>query len=64
MVRYRTSENTLLRGESVRELVGKCIKCEKDLFCLDGFFNGIILENKAILCFECSEEEKNNNSTP
>jgi hypothetical protein len=47
-----------MRGESMRELVGKCTKCEKDLFCLDGFFNGIILENKTILCFECNEEEQ------
>ncbi|MFD2445801.1 hypothetical protein ACFSO7_17725 [Bacillus sp. CGMCC 1.16607] len=37
----------------MKELIGKCSICQKELFCLDGFFNGIILETKELLCFDC-----------
>lgn len=42
----------------MKELVGKCTVCEKEVYCLDGFFNGIFTDEKKIFCFECCEEEK------
>lgn len=47
----------------MKELVGMCKNCNKDIFCLDGFFNGVLTEDKEIFCFECFEvfpkEEEN-----
>jgi hypothetical protein len=37
----------------MRELVGACTCCNKDIFCLDGFFNGVITDEKEIYCFDC-----------
>jgi hypothetical protein len=42
----------------LKELIGCCSICGKELYCLDGFFNGVILENKELICFECEEVEK------
>ncbi|WP_169507508.1 hypothetical protein [Paenibacillus harenae] len=42
----------------MRELVGSCKECGKDIYCLDGFLNGIVLEDKSIVCFDCSEPEQ------
>jgi hypothetical protein len=44
----------------MRELVGTCTCCEKEIYCLDGFLNGVITENKELYCFECyqSSEKK------
>ncbi|MEW9668045.1 DUF6306 domain-containing protein [Ammoniphilus sp. 3BR4] len=42
----------------MKEQVGSCIRCKKDVYCTDGFFNGIILENGNILCFECKENDQ------
>lgn len=41
----------------MQELVGYCISCNKPVFCQDGFINGLVLEDKTLLCFDCSEEE-------
>ncbi|NHM29181.1 hypothetical protein [Neobacillus terrae] len=43
----------------MRELVGSCSKCGKDLFCLDGFFAGVQTEDKKIICFDCNENKEN-----
>ena len=47
----------------MKELVGSCKCCGKEIYCLDGFFNGVITENKQTYCFDChetiSKEEKN-----
>jgi hypothetical protein len=45
----------------MKEFVGRCKNCEKDIYCLDGFLNGIILENHEVLCFECEKEELREN---
>lgn len=37
--------------------VGKCIRCEKDIYCLDGFLNGIVADKGQLLCFDCEKEE-------
>jgi hypothetical protein len=42
----------------LKELVGYCSICGKELYCLDGFFNGIILESKELVCFCCIENNK------
>jgi hypothetical protein len=41
----------------MRELVGKCKDCQKEVHCTDGFFNGVVLEQGEILCFSCQEKE-------
>ncbi|MCM3588766.1 hypothetical protein M3182_24245 [Mesobacillus maritimus] len=52
----------------MKEHIGYCHQCGKEIFCLDGFFNGIHLNSKKILCFKCAEqdsalkEEQNNSS--
>jgi hypothetical protein len=40
----------------MKELVGQCSVCHKEIYCLEGFLNGVILENKDLICFECQEE--------
>jgi hypothetical protein len=42
----------------MRELVGACTCCNKDIFCLDGFFNGVITDEKEVYCFDCYEIKK------
>lgn len=46
-------------GNKMNEFVGKCIECEKDIYCLDGFINGIVEEKGNIICFDCNEDKKN-----
>jgi hypothetical protein len=53
---------TALKEEiKLKELVGRCSCCGKELFCLDGFFNGTYTDNKEIICFECKTQLKENN---
>ncbi|MFS0783091.1 hypothetical protein [Bacillus sp. 1P06AnD] len=44
----------------MRELIGYCCVCKKELFCLDGFFNGIIEEGQ-LFCFDCDDQAANQN---
>ncbi|WP_170971641.1 hypothetical protein [Peribacillus simplex] len=37
------------------ELVGPCVRCARDVYCKAGFLNGILLDNKKILCFNCKD---------
>lgn len=46
----------------MQELVGYCISCNKQVFCQDGFINGVVLEDKTLLCFDCSEKEDQSRS--
>lgn len=41
----------------MKELVGSCVSCGRDLFCIDGFFEGFILDDKN-LCINCYEKKK------
>jgi hypothetical protein len=45
----------------LKELVGCCSCCGKELYCLDGFFNGIYTDEKKIVCYDCETKliEKN-----
>ena len=40
----------------MKELVGNCTSCSKEIYCLDGFFNGVQSDDRKMYCFECYEE--------
>ncbi|WP_421382264.1 hypothetical protein ACOJQI_22275 [Bacillus salacetis] len=41
----------------MKEYIGDCQVCSKQVYCLDGFFNGVHEpETNTIICFECTEE--------
>jgi hypothetical protein len=40
----------------MKELVGYCTKCLKEIYCLDGFFNGVQSDDRKMYCFECFDE--------
>ncbi|MEH7441638.1 hypothetical protein V7201_04795 [Bacillus sp. JJ1122] len=42
----------------MKELVGSCEQCRKEIFCLDGFLNGVHTLDGRVLCFECEEKER------
>lgn len=42
----------------MKEHVGLCEICNKDLFCMDGFFQGEIDPSGKLFCFSCYIEEK------
>ncbi|MEH7075517.1 hypothetical protein [Neobacillus drentensis] len=48
----------------MNELIGKCKCCCKEIYCLDGFFNGVHTEEKELYCFECHESLKVKNEKP
>lgn len=41
----------------MKELVGNCAICAKNLYCVDGFFQGHIVNNQN-LCISCFEQNK------
>ncbi|WP_173918298.1 hypothetical protein [Halobacillus sp. Marseille-Q1614] len=47
----------------MREPVGKCVLCDKEVHCEDGFLNGVIGEDQKLRCFDCEEKEKKNSPT-
>jgi hypothetical protein len=52
----------ILKGEKgMKELIGRCSCCGKELFCLDGFFNGVYTDEKKIVCFDCENAMKEEN---
>jgi hypothetical protein len=42
----------------MQELVGYCKKCNKPIFCNNGFLNGVVLEDKSLVCFDCSDAKQ------
>ncbi len=40
----------------MKEHVGVCCLCGKDVYCLDGFLNGIVEAGGQLTCMECSLE--------
>lgn len=42
----------------MQELVGHCIVCNKEILCHDGFLNGVVLEDKSLICFTCLDNEQ------
>jgi hypothetical protein len=41
----------------VKEYVGICTLCQKKVYCLEGFLNGVVVEGK-LMCFACEEKAK------
>lgn len=41
----------------MKELVGTCHVCEKEVYCLDGFLNGVVNDEGVLICFECVKDE-------
>lgn len=39
----------------MRELVGRCSVCHKEIYCLNGFLNGEY-KNNVLYCFECASD--------
>lgn len=44
-----------------KEFVGKCAKCQTDIYCNSGFIEGVVQEDKTLLCFDCSNEREKGN---
>jgi hypothetical protein len=42
----------------MQELVGHCKECSKEIYCKDGFLEGIVLEDKSLVCLDCSNEKQ------
>lgn len=42
----------------MRELVGKCRQCGKDVYCEDGFLNGAVVEGVGVICSDCAYPDK------
>lgn len=47
----------------MQERVGSCKTCNREVFCNDGFINGVVLEDKTLVCFDCFEEAEKTAST-
>ncbi len=41
----------------MKELVGYCTKCEREVFCLNGFLEGEVTDEKEVICFDCLQEK-------
>jgi formylmethanofuran dehydrogenase subunit E len=41
----------------MRELVGQCQECGKNVYCENGFFDGV-QENGKLLCNDCADESE------
>ncbi|MBP1964407.1 alpha-D-ribose 1-methylphosphonate 5-phosphate C-P lyase [Paenibacillus aceris] len=40
----------------MQEFVGTCKTCGKQIFCREGFLDGVVLEDKSLICFACLEQ--------
>lgn len=36
------------------ELVGLCVACKKEVFCRNGFLDGVVTEDKKLYCNDCA----------
>ncbi|MGM0896793.1 MAG: hypothetical protein ACQEV0_02780 [Bacillota bacterium] len=43
---------------SMRELIGPCSNCGKDVYCRDGFLDGVYIDGE-LICRDCAEELEN-----
>ncbi|WP_256464014.1 hypothetical protein [Halobacillus salinarum] len=41
----------------MQDLVGNCRYCGAEVYCLDGFLNGVVDEDQLLSCYDCAEEE-------
>ncbi|GGE07322.1 hypothetical protein GCM10011571_05730 [Marinithermofilum abyssi] len=42
----------------MKELVGMCTGCGREVYCLNGFLNGVVDEEKRLWCTACEEKPK------
>lgn len=42
----------------MKEYVGACSVCGREIHCHDGFLNGTVNDDQTVLCFDCYEEYK------
>jgi hypothetical protein len=42
----------------MQELIGQCDVCKKELYCMDGFFQGEMDSTGKLFCYSCYIEEK------
>jgi len=42
------------------EYVGTCHQCNKDIYCCDGFLQGVLDDQGRLSCFECDLVESTN----
>ena len=42
----------------MKELIGNCAVCSREIYCKGGFLDGVIQENKSLLCFICDKKIK------
>ncbi|SDH37831.1 hypothetical protein [Alteribacillus bidgolensis] len=42
----------------MKEKVGNCTVCGKEVFCLNGFLNGVLDNQKNLFCFLCIEKKE------
>ena len=42
----------------MKELIGHCAACSKEVYCKGGFLDGVIQEDKSLLCFTCHNKSK------
>ncbi len=45
----------------MREVIGACQSCGKNVYCENGFFDGVQTEEGRLLCNECAEKEEKDN---
>ncbi|WP_164908552.1 hypothetical protein [Halobacillus litoralis] len=43
----------------MKEWVGVCANCADDIYCKNGFLEGVINEDRTLICFSCDEHLKN-----
>ncbi|SDQ66146.1 hypothetical protein [Virgibacillus salinus] len=43
----------------MKELIGQCQSCGQNVYCKDGFFDGV-QKNGKLLCNECVNEKESN----
>ncbi|SDL80369.1 hypothetical protein SAMN05216244_0813 [Sediminibacillus halophilus] len=41
----------------MKELIGNCVRCNKAVYCRDGFFDGVHHKGK-LFCMDCNEKVK------
>ncbi|MFS0749364.1 hypothetical protein [Oceanobacillus sp. 1P07AA] len=41
-----------------KEVVGKCKVCGDNVYCSGGFLEGVVQENKTLLCLSCAGRDK------
>ncbi|GIN62548.1 hypothetical protein J27TS8_25410 [Robertmurraya siralis] len=42
----------------MREYLGQCKICGKEICCENGFFNGVLLPEHDYLCFKCDQNKQ------